>query len=513
MESALHPRTALLLHGRERETGLMGIIAEILAQPSERIAVRAGASTISYARLAADIDAAVARFRTMGVNAGSAVGIRAGSAENGHSYANWVAHLAVIKLGAAHVSMTDAASIRASLQAGRVDLVIGNFESLVDVPLSVRRIEFHVDPAAPADVADGTANEEGSARRLNLTSGTTGKPKFIAWDAAMIERRITQFADNRLINAETRLYPLLHLRTTAGFRYPLAVWRAGGCVLLPKARKGLDRDREALSQSNLLTCSPPQLKERLAGIEGEWPERATRTIILLGGRLPAAMREVALQRACSRLMISYGATETGSIAVGDHDIIDRHPGAVGFLRPGVEVEIVGPKGEAIPAGEAGLLRTRTDVMISSYEEDPAATGSGHFRDGWFYPGDVGRLYEDGLLAIDGRAGDTLNLGGWKVNANDLETKVGQMPGVTDVCAVTMQLDDGDVLTFGIVCDDDLDLAALRTRIHAMLSKSRRFQMMRLPSIPRNAMGKIPRALIASRLAELYGARKKTTANA
>ena len=491
----------------------MGMIAGIMAQPGERIAVMAGASTISYARLAADVDAAAARFRAEGIGPSATVGIRAGAADNGHSYANWVAHLAVMKIGAAHVSMTDAASIRASVQTGQVDVAIGNFESLIDVPKSVRRIGFHVDPAAPAEIADGGLNEESKARRLNLTSGTTGKPKFIAWDADMIERRVAQVGEGLLINPDTRLYPLLHLRTTAGFRYPLAVWRAGGCVLLPRARKGLDRDHEVLPQANLIACSPPQLKERLAGIQGAWPEREGRTIVLLGGRLPAAVREEALQRACSRLLISYGATETGSIAGGDHDIVARHPGAVGFLRPGVAVEITGPEGEPVPAGQPGFVRIRSDVMVASYEGNGEAEGGGHFRDGWFYPGDIGRLYADGLLAIDGRAGDTLNLGGWKVNANDLEAKVAEMPGVKDVCAVTMQLDEGDVLTFGIVGDDQIDLAALRTRIHAMLSKSRRFHVIRLPSVPRNAMGKIPRALIASQLAALYGAKMKTAANA
>ena len=491
----------------------MGIIAGIMAQPGERIAVRAGGSAISYARLVADLDAATARFRAEGVGKGATVGIRAGAADNGHSYANWIAHLAVMRIGGAHVSMTDRASLRASLQAGRVDLVIGNFESLIDVPKSVRRIEFQVDPAAAAETADGGVNEESKARRLNLTSGTTGKPKFIAWDAAMIDRRVAQVADGSLINPDTRLFPLLHLRTTAGFRYPLAVWLAGGCVLLPRARNGLERDREALRQSNLVACSPPQLKERLAGIPGEWPERESRTIVLLGGRLPAGMREAALQRACSRLLISYGATETGSIAVGDHDIVARHPGAVGFLRPGVTVEIAGPKGEPVPAGQPGFVRIRSDVMVASYEGSSEAESGGHFRDGWFYPGDIGRLYADGLLAIDGRAGDTLNLGGWKVNANDLEAKVAEFPGIKDVCAVTMQLDEGDVLTFGIVADGQIDLAALRARIHAMLSKSRPFHVIRLPSVPRNAMGKIPRALIASQLAALYGARKKSAANA
>lgn len=491
----------------------MGIIARIIEQPGERIAVRAGTSAVSYARLTADIDAAAARFRAEGVAAGMTVGIRAGPADNGHSYANWVAHLAVMKIGAAHVSMTDAASIRASVQAGRVERVIGQFESLIDVPMSVPKIQYSADPAAPAPVVDRGANDEGSARRLNLTSGTTGKSKFIAWDSAMIERRVDQLADASLIDAETRLFPLLHLRTTAGFRYPLAVWAAGGCVLLPQASKGLERDREALPAANLMISSPPQLKERLAAMNGEWPARAGRTIVLLGGRLPTIVRDAALQRACARLLISYGSTETGSIAIGSHEIIDRHPGAVGFLRPGAEVEIVDSKGEKVPAGQPGLLRTRTDVMASSYDKDSASQAGGHFQGGWFYPGDIGRLHEDGMLAIDGRAGDTLNLGGWKVSANDLEAKVAELAGIQDVCAVSMQLPEGDRLVFGIVCAEDLDLNAVTERIHALMARRRPFHLVRMPSIPRNAMGKIPRALIASQLAALYGAQKKTAANA
>jgi acyl-CoA synthetase (AMP-forming)/AMP-acid ligase II len=491
----------------------MGIIARIMEQPGDRIAVRAGDSAISFARLMADVDAAAASFRAAGLGVGKAIGIRAGPAENGHSYANWVAHLAVMKIGAAHVSMTDKAAVQAALQAGRIDAAIGHFESLLDVPPNIRKVEFHADPAAPMPVVDNGANDEADASRLNLTSGTTGRAKFIAWDAAMIERRVDQVADPGLINGDTRLFPLLHLRTTAGFRYPLAVWAAGGCVLLPLAKKGLDRDREALPRSTLIITSPPQLKERLRAIKGEWPGRAGRNIILLGGRLPAAMRAAALERAGARLLISYCATETGSIASGEQDIVERHPGAVGFLRPGVEVEIVGPKGEPVPAGQPGLVRTRSDLMVAAYERGSDQSGSGHFRDGWFYPGDVGRLFEDGLLAIDGRAGDTLNLGGWKVSANDLEAKIGEIPGIKDVCAVTMQLPEGDMLAFGVVCDGDLDLPALRERIQGMLSRSRSFKIIRLPSIPRNAMGKIPRALIANQLAALYGARKKSVANA
>ena len=49
------------------------------------------------------------------------------------------------------------------------------------------------------------------------------------------------------LGPDTILYPLLHIRTTASFRYPIAVWQAGGCVLLPDDLEPRARDQAALS--------------------------------------------------------------------------------------------------------------------------------------------------------------------------------------------------------------------------------------------------------------------------
>ena len=78
----------------------MTIIESLRRHPPERVAVRVGALDISYARLMADVMAAAAVLAAKGVTAGAKVGIRAGSVPNGHSYANWVAHLATLHLDA-----------------------------------------------------------------------------------------------------------------------------------------------------------------------------------------------------------------------------------------------------------------------------------------------------------------------------------------------------------------------------------------------------------------------------
>lgn len=69
--------------------------------------------------------------------------------------------------------------------------------------------------------------------------------------------------------------------------------------------------------------------------------------------------------------------------------VESIPGCAGALCPGVQVEFDGE-----------LIRVKTATMIQGYD-DPALTAQ-YFKDGWFYPGDRGRL-TDGLLVLAGRA--------------------------------------------------------------------------------------------------------------
>ena len=261
----------------------MRIVEALRVQPADRIAVRVGGLDIGYGRLATDILAAAARLAAQGVGPCSKAGIRAGPVPNGHSYANWVAHLASLHLGAAHVSVVEPAAVRAAIQAGMIDLVIGPHGSLDDVPPALGRVEFDCDPLQPmATPADAPPAADDQASRINLTSGTTGKPKFLVWDAGMIEARVAQVSTDEGkhgpgIGPDTILYPLLHIRTTAGFRYPLAVWRAGGCVLLPNDPEPRPRDEFGLGQSTLIAASPVQLGERLRMFPDAWEGRSSRT--------------------------------------------------------------------------------------------------------------------------------------------------------------------------------------------------------------------------------------------
>ena len=79
-------------------------------------------------------------------------------------------------------------------------------------------------------------------------------------------------------------------------------------------------------------------------------------------------------------------------------------GAVGYVLPGVIVEVVDDDDRALPSEQEAVVRIRSEYGASEYLEDPAETQRA-FRNGWFYPGDFGYLTQENMLVISGRTVD------------------------------------------------------------------------------------------------------------
>ena len=120
----------------------------------------------------------------------------------------------------------------------------------------------------------------------------------------------------------------------------------------------------------------------------------------------------------------------GSMAMAPYDMIADIPGAVGFVVPEVEVEIV-DAGRPRPADRRGGLRAGANTAVYhelAQAESAPMPGS--------IPGDLGWLTEDGVLCIAGRTGDVINRGGVKLSVTDFENFLLSCPGVKDAGVCT-----------------------------------------------------------------------------
>jgi 1-acyl-sn-glycerol-3-phosphate acyltransferase len=102
----------------------------------------------------------------------------------------------------------------------------------------------------------------------------------------------------------------------------------------------------------------------------------------------------------------------------------------GMPLPAHEVRIVDGGGE-VPVRHEGRIEFRGPSATRGYYANPAATRM-LLHDGWLDTGDIGYLAE-GELFVTSRAKDLIKRGGHNLHPYDLESAVGDMPGIRKGC--------------------------------------------------------------------------------
>ena len=167
-----------------------------------------------------------------------------------------------------------------------------------------------------------------------------------------------------------------------------------------------------------------------------------------GARTPATvLRRVMELLPDVDLTNAYGLTETSStIAVlgpDDHraardgdPAATARPSSAGRVLPTVEVEVRGPLGDPLTAGEPGEIWVRGEQVSGEYAGRDAPLDPG----GWFPTRDRGWLDADGYLFVEGRTDDTIIRAGENIAPAEIEEVLMQHPDVAQ-CAVVGVPDD------------------------------------------------------------------------
>jgi len=87
----------------------------------------------------------------------------------------------------------------------------------------------------------------------------------------------------------------------------------------------------------------------------------------------------------------------------------------GRIQPGVDVRFRSADGGLDP--REGLIEERSPAMAQGYRHRPDEEAT-HFVDGWYRTGDIGRLGDEDMLVIDGRATDIAAIGAPSVDVQD-----------------------------------------------------------------------------------------------
>lgn len=457
---------------------------------------------LTYSQLNAVVDSIALRLITLGLAPGQAAGVMLT-----HGHAQLAFTLALARIGVTAVVSRDA--VRGTgglaLSATFADGATGAEAS----GATVVDESWWRAPTAPVAARSRSvpSHPDGSATCLVVTSsGTTGVPKAIALSHDMLRAR--QYAKWLAFRAPDvpRQICSLGMESYYGFSTALRTLWMGGLAVT-----GIRWDDIPVAipfhQLNSLVVSPTQLGRMLESFPpGSGPFPGLQVVEVGGSALPSRLAAAARAQLCGNVQVAYGAAELGFVASMGSGLLEGRPGAVGYVAPGVEVQAVGTEDQPLAASTEGLLRIRSATCVDAYVGDPAASARA-FRRGWFYPGDVGAIADDGLISVAGRSGEMINAGGVKVSPRDIEDVVLRNPNVGEAAAFAMPnpatgLEEAWV---AVVQKQAVDLQVLHRYCLNELGVRAPRSIMIVGSLPRNERGK----LLVDELVRLARAAKKT----
>lgn len=111
----------------------------------------------------------------------------------------------------------------------------------------------------------------------------------------------------------------------------------------------------------------------------------------------------------SRLYNTYASTETGIVCSYEFSKYGPQPGLLGTPMKHSRVRIT----------EDGRVVCSGETVMSGYAGSPEATAQ-VLQNGEVYTSDIGSIDENGMLRLQGRMDDVINVGGYKVNPSDVE---------------------------------------------------------------------------------------------
>ena len=282
------------------------------------------------------------------------------------------------------------------------------------------------------------------------TGGTTGMPKGVMWRNA--DANIECFGGSRAETLEEIVAeatgglkallapPFMH---GAGHWMSFRTWNSGGTVFIQQHTDRLDPDdiwstiaREGLNF--LLIVGDAFGRPLLDQLDAKPYDLSSLTVILSGGAaLSAPLKEQFLQQLPTVMIVDgLGSSEAGGqlshVSAGAGATTGTFP-----ISPGNHV-LSDDLTRELAAGdpEVGWL-AKSGRLALGYLGDPAKTARTYpVVDGQRYavPGDRARLRADGIIELHGRDSVTINSGGEKIFAEEVEAAVKAHPGVYD-CVV------------------------------------------------------------------------------
>jgi len=383
----------------------------------------------------------------------------------------------------------------------------------MDGPWQSVRLDFDWQgKVAGADPGHSFSESDDPPLVLALSSGTTGTPKGPLITHRQFLARFMIYFVTLGFNERSRYLCATPLYFGGSRGYAMCALYAGATVRLsppPHDATELVEVANDFGASHLFLV-PTQLRRLMAFSGGGVETPLFHSLELLfstGAVLHPEERGQLMVRLCPRYLNFYGSTDGGGCSA----LLWHDPGTVAASvgRPvfGARIEIVDGDDRRLAAGEVGRIRYRHPGTATGYYNNPGASLEA-FRDGWYYPGDMGWLDEDGYLFLAGRATDMINRGGVNIYPAEVEHVLLLHPKVYEAAVVGWSSNEfGEEVAAFVVPrqggPDAVSDGALISHCRELLAPYKAPRKIFLVNeLPKNGVGKIRKDQLAAKLPPL-----------
>ncbi|MGU3502361.1 class I adenylate-forming enzyme family protein [Mycobacterium sp. C31M] len=423
---------------------LSGAVTHWAATQPRSIALRCGGTTLTWSEL----DAALTRFGAVLHDRGVHVGDRV--VLLGENSLEWVvaflgchrAQVIVVPMNtrlaqsqvAAQVAKVDATLVLHDPGFGGTDLV-----ELTGTPwLELTVLLAEIDNSRLESVVVKHHSEDADVPALiSFTSGTTGTPKgAVISSAAMTElaHAFSNYFETGPDDSTLIMVPIFH---NTGFADQLAhMVASGGTTSLLRRYRTADAAAELIAHpATFLAAVPSMLRMLMLHHDADVIFAGVRVIMYGGSAMPEAwVQELQRRWPHLRLVHAYGLSEFTSVCTFlPSDLAATKAESVGLPLPGVALRIVDDSGDDVAPGGLGEVWLSGPTRMLGYWDEPGLS-SEKMTGQWLRTGDVGRIDDDGLLWLHGRADDVINRGGEKIMPTFVESHIARHETIAAACA-------------------------------------------------------------------------------
>jgi len=316
---------------------------------------------------------------------------------------------------------------------------------------------------------------------LKTTSATTGAPRLVAFTASQLLADAQNILETMGLRPDWPNVGLISLAHSYGFsNLVLPLLLHGIPLILSDSALPESLRRAATSFPDITVAGVPALWQAWHGALAI--PANVRLAISAGTPLSSALEQSVFAHQGLKIHNFYGSSECGGIAYDATTVPRPDPACAGAPLRHVEVRV----------GENGCLAVRSEAVAKGYWPQP---GPG-LSEGVFRTSDLGEI-KSGLVYLNGRASDQINVAGRKVSPESIEDVLRSHAGVRE-CVVFgvpgVDQQRGELIVACISADPALKPENLKQYVLAQLPA---WQVPRdwwfLEDLAASARGKVSRA--------------------